>query len=72
MAQEILQPESIHKTKDRGYSRVAKVGSTLYIAGQGGGDGEGTLAGKDHKRPVAVPVSPGHKGIPRRVKMEKK
>ena len=34
MAHEILQLTSVHETKDRGYSHVAKVGKTLYIAGQ--------------------------------------
>jgi enamine deaminase RidA (YjgF/YER057c/UK114 family) len=46
MAHEILQLKSVHETKDRGYSHVAKVGKTLYIAGQVARDVEGKLIGK--------------------------
>ena len=46
MAHEILQLESVHETKDRGYSHVAKVGKTLYIAGQVARDVQGKLVGK--------------------------
>jgi len=46
MAHEILQLKSVHETKDRGYSHVAKVGKTLYIAGQVAKDIQGRLVGK--------------------------
>jgi enamine deaminase RidA (YjgF/YER057c/UK114 family) len=46
MAHEILQLKSVHETKDRGYSHVAKVGKTLYIAGQVARDVQGRLVGK--------------------------
>ena len=46
MAHEILQLKSVHETKDRGYSHVAKVGKTLYIAGQVARDVQGKLVGK--------------------------
>jgi len=46
MAHEILQLKSVHGTKDRGYSHVAKAGKTLYIAGQVARDIEGNLVGK--------------------------
>jgi enamine deaminase RidA (YjgF/YER057c/UK114 family) len=46
MAHEILQLTSVHETKDRGYSHVAKVGKTLYIAGQVPRDAQGNLVGK--------------------------
>jgi 2-iminobutanoate/2-iminopropanoate deaminase len=46
MAHEILQLKSVHETKDRGYSHVAKAGKTLYIAGQVARDIEGNLVGK--------------------------
>jgi enamine deaminase RidA (YjgF/YER057c/UK114 family) len=46
MAHEILQLKSVHETKDRGYSHVAKAGKTLYIAGQVARDIEGKLVGK--------------------------
>jgi enamine deaminase RidA (YjgF/YER057c/UK114 family) len=46
MAHEILQLKSVHETKDRGYSHVAKVGKTLYIAGQVAKDVKGNLVGK--------------------------
>ena len=46
MAHEILQLKSVHETKDRGYSHVAKAGKTLYIAGQVARDIRGNLVGK--------------------------
>ncbi len=46
MAHEILQLKSVHETKDRGYSHVAKAGKTLYIAGQVARDVQGNLVGK--------------------------
>ena len=46
MAHEILQLKSVHETKDRGYSHAAKVGKTLYIAGQVARDVRGNLVGK--------------------------
>ena len=46
MAHEILKLKSVHETRDRGYSHVAKVGKTLYIAGQVARDVRGELVGK--------------------------
>jgi enamine deaminase RidA (YjgF/YER057c/UK114 family) len=46
MAHEILQLKSVHETRDRGYSHVAKAGKTLYIAGQVARDVQGKLVGK--------------------------
>ena len=46
MTHEILQLKSVHQTKDRGYSHVAKVGKTLYIAGQVARDVQGKLVRK--------------------------
>ena len=46
MVHEILPLKSVHQTKDRGYSHVAKVGKTLYIAGQVARDMQGRLVGK--------------------------
>ena len=46
MTHEILQIKSVHETRDRGYSHVAKVGKTLYIAGQVARDVQGKLVGK--------------------------
>jgi enamine deaminase RidA (YjgF/YER057c/UK114 family) len=46
MAHGILQLKSVHETKDRGYSHAAKVGKTLYIAGQVARDVQGNLVGK--------------------------
>ncbi len=46
MAHEIVQLKSVHETKDRGYSHLAKVGKTLYIAGQVARDVQGKLVGK--------------------------
>ncbi len=44
MAHEILKLSNVHPTV--GYSHVAKVGNTLYIAGQVAQDVEGNLVGK--------------------------
>jgi len=46
MAHEILKLKSVHETKDKGYSHVAKAGKTLYIAGQVARDVKGNLVGK--------------------------
>jgi enamine deaminase RidA (YjgF/YER057c/UK114 family) len=46
MAHDILQLKSVHETKDRGYSHVAKVDKTLYIAGQVARNVQGKLVGK--------------------------
>ena len=46
MSHEILQLKSVHETKDRGYSHVAKAGKTLYTAGQVARDVQGKLVGK--------------------------
>ncbi len=46
MSHDILQLKSVHETRDRGYSHVAKVGKTLYIAGQVARDVQGRLVGK--------------------------
>ena len=46
MAHEILPLKNVHETKDSGYSHVAKVGKTLYIAGQVARDVQGKLVGK--------------------------
>jgi len=46
MAHEILELKSVHETRDKGYSHVAKVGKTLYIAGQVARDVQGRLIGK--------------------------
>jgi enamine deaminase RidA (YjgF/YER057c/UK114 family) len=46
MTHEILQLRSVHETKDRGYSHVAKAGKTLYIAGQVARDIQGRLVGR--------------------------
>lgn len=46
MAHEMLRLKSVHDTKDRGYSHVAKAGKTLYIAGQVARDLDGKLVGK--------------------------
>jgi enamine deaminase RidA (YjgF/YER057c/UK114 family) len=46
MTHENLQLKSVHETKDRGYSHVAKVGKTLCIAGQVARDIQGRLVGK--------------------------
>jgi 2-iminobutanoate/2-iminopropanoate deaminase len=46
MAREIIQPKSVHSTAGVGYSHVAKVGDTLYIAGQIALDRSGKLVGE--------------------------
>jgi 2-iminobutanoate/2-iminopropanoate deaminase len=46
MTHETLQLKSVHETKDRGYSHVAKAGKTLYIAGQVAWDIRRNLVGK--------------------------
>jgi len=46
MAHEILKLKSVHETEGKGYSHVAKVGKTLYIAGQVALDVQGKLVGK--------------------------
>ena len=46
MAHDILKLKSVHETKDRGYSHVARVDKTLYIAGQVARDVQGKLVGK--------------------------
>ena len=46
MAHDTLQLQSVHETKDRGYSHAAKAGKTLYIAGQVAKDVQGRLVGK--------------------------
>src|SRR4030042_7080962 len=46
MVHETLPLKSVHETKDRGYSHVAKVGKTLYIAGQVARDIQGKWVGK--------------------------
>jgi 2-iminobutanoate/2-iminopropanoate deaminase len=56
MAHEILQLKSVHETKDRGYSHVAKVGKTLYIAGQVAKDVQGRLVGKGDFEAQALQV----------------
>jgi len=47
MSGQIIQPQSVHSTAGVGYSHVAKVGNTLYIAGQIALDPTGSLVGKD-------------------------
>ena len=56
MAHDILQLKSVHETKDRGYSHVARVGKTLYIAGQVARDVQGKLVGKGDFEPQARQV----------------
>lgn len=46
MKPEIIQPQSVHSTEGIGYSHVAKVGETIYLAGQVALDKEGNLVGK--------------------------
>ncbi len=47
MSGQIIQPQCVHSTAGVGYSHVAKVGNTLYIAGQIALDPTGSLVGKD-------------------------
>lgn len=42
---EIIQPKSVHSTAGVGYSHVARVGDTVYIAGQIALDRAGNLVG---------------------------
>lgn len=44
---EIIQPKGVHSTAGVGYSHVARVGDTVYIAGQIALDRSGNLVGKD-------------------------
>ena len=46
MSREIIQPTSVHSTAGVGYSHVARVGDTLYIAGQIALNPSGHLVGK--------------------------
>ena len=46
MAHHIIQPRSVHSTAGVGYSHVAMVGKTVYIAGQVALDADGNLVGK--------------------------
>lgn len=46
MACEFIQPKSVHSTAGVGYSHVARVGDTVYLAGQIALDPRGTLVGK--------------------------
>jgi enamine deaminase RidA (YjgF/YER057c/UK114 family) len=63
MAHDILQLKSVHETKDRGYSHVAKVGKTLYIAGQVARDVRGKLVGKGDMEAQARQVYTNLKNI---------
>ncbi|MCX5660839.1 MAG: RidA family protein [Planctomycetota bacterium] len=45
MPHQIIQPTSVHSTDGVGYSHVARVGNTLYIAGQVALDKQGRLVG---------------------------
>ena len=47
MAREIIQPKSVHSTVGVGYSHVARVGDTVYIAGQVALDRSSNLVGGD-------------------------
>ena len=46
MACEFIQPTSVHSTAGVGYSHVAKVGNTVYLAGQIALDPTGALVGE--------------------------
>lgn len=46
MPHQIIQPPTVHATQQVGYSHVARVGSTLYIAGQVALDRDGNLVGE--------------------------
>lgn len=63
MGHDILQLKSVHETKDRGYSHVAKVGKTLYIAGQVARDVRGKLVGKGDMEAQARQVYTNLKNI---------
>ncbi len=45
MAREIIHPKSVHSTAGVGYSHVAKIGDTIYIAGQIALNRSGKLVG---------------------------
>lgn len=47
MTREIIQPKSVHSTEGVGYSHVARVGDTVYIAGQVALNRFGILVGED-------------------------
>ncbi len=47
MAREIIEPKSVHSTVGVGYSHVARVGDTVYIAGQIALNRSGDLVGED-------------------------
>src|SRR4030042_2958198 len=63
MTHEILQLKSVHETKQRGYSQVAKVGKTVYIAGQVARDIQGKLIGKGYFEAQARQVYTNLKNI---------
>ncbi len=46
MTHQIIHPQSVHSTEGVGYSHVAKVGNTCYIAGQIALDPDNNLVGK--------------------------
>jgi enamine deaminase RidA (YjgF/YER057c/UK114 family) len=46
MTHEIIHPRNVHSTKGVGYAHVAKVGPTLYIAGQIALDIDGHVVGQ--------------------------
>lgn len=46
MTHEIIQPKSVHSTVGVGYSHVARVGDTVYIAGQIALNRSGHLVGE--------------------------
>ena len=48
MERQIIHPESVHSTAGVGYSHVARVGNTLYIAGQIALDRGRKLVGEGH------------------------
>ncbi len=43
---EIIHPKNVHSTQGVGYSHVARVGNTFYIAGQIALDKQGNLVGR--------------------------
>lgn len=47
MKREIIHPQHVHSTAGVGYSHVARVGDTTYIAGQVALNPAGQLVGKD-------------------------
>jgi 2-iminobutanoate/2-iminopropanoate deaminase len=48
MPRDIIQPKSVHSTAGVGYSHVARVGDTIYIAGQIALNRSGNLVGRDN------------------------